>query len=1170
MSAMGDRRRNDRVHALHERGLRELDDYIRSGDPTALERARTVFHTAVASLGPRTPDRHVHFRNLAYTEELTYERTGALGPLQDAVVLYRQALDEAPADHVYRPAYAYGLGRALRRLYGATGDPAHLDASVDWQRRALSGDQRAGLELPAQLAGLAETLFDRNRLTGDRGDLDECVRLYRQSVRLTPEAEQEDLAIRLVNFGSALGVLHRLTREPGPRDESIDAHSRALALLPADRPERQALLGALAQALQDRYDDTGRLEDLDTVIALRLRAVSNTAPGTADHGEAALRAADALQDRGVRTGRPHFADQAIAVLRGAVAGEPADSARRAVLTGMLGSAYDTRYDLTGEADSLDQAVTLLRAALGKPGLGHHNACALRNKLSTALRTRHAARGAVADLDEGIALHSEALAAATDRDAADRALDQAGLAACLNQRFGVHGDITDLDRCAELCRQALLVLPEGDANRPVVLVLLGDAHLARFHHTARPEALSAALGAFRQALTAGNPGLRASATSNLARALLARFEHADGTPADLDEAIGLQRHAMSLLPTQQEVAGHNLAQSLRGRYEISHDLADLQECVDLLRTVVRARPQDDPDRIKPGQALAEGLYSLHLRTGDRDLLTEALAVARDIATVTSAPVRERLAAHVTWGQVSGVLEDWETAWRALRTATSLLPELATRSLTRSDQQYALARLPGIAAEAAAYALQAGRPEEALEVLEHGRGVLLGRLLRTRDLDLDRLRDQAPALADEFLRLREESEEEAGGTAGPSAPAVTTEQAAERRRAHAAAWQRLLRRIRELPGFDGFLRPPPAEEILRQAGDGPVVLLNISIRCDAVIVTDGSIDVLPLKVRSGTVAEQVALFLDATRAASRSGASLEEIWSAQETLSGVLEWLWDTITGPVLQRLGYTEPPAPGESPRRIWWCPQGTLAFLPLHAAGYHGARADPDRPRCALDLAVSSYTPTVGALHHARRRPGPAPGGMRPPLVVAIRNTPGAAPLPNALREAEAVRTLLPGTTEARLLTGDEATRVRVREALRSSPFVHLVCHAVTDPHDPSASRILTHDHLEGALTVSDISALRPSGAGLAYLSSCSTSGTRPELADEAIHITSAFQLAGYRHVVGTLWPVADEIAPRIAQSFYGRLPHGAAHALHAAVRRAHTDHPLLPSLWGAHIHIGP
>lgn len=137
-----------------------------------------------------------------------------------------------------------------------------------------------------------------------------------------------------------------------------------------------------------------------------------------------------------------------------------------------------------------------------------------------------------------------------------------------------------------------------------------------------------------------------------------------------------------------------------------------------------------------------------------------------------------------------------------------------------------------------------------------------------------------------------------------------------------------------------------------------------------MADGTIDVLPLKVCSGTVAEQVAVFRDAIRAASRPGARLEGTRSAQETFPGVPEWLWDTVTGPVLQHPGHTEPPAPGQSPRRVWWCPQGTPAFLPLHAAGCHGARTDRDRPRCALDHAVSSRTPASSARNPSGRRDG--------------------------------------------------------------------------------------------------------------------------------------------------------------------------------------------------------
>ena len=42
--------------------------------------------------------------------------------------------------------------------------------------------------------------------------------------------------------------------------------------------------------------------------------------------------------------------------------------------------------------------------------------------------------------------------------------------------------------------------------------------------------------------------------------------------------------------------------------------------------------------------------------------------------------------------------------------------------------------------------------------------------------------------------------------------------------------------------------------------------------------------------------------------------------------------------------------------RIWWCPTGPLAFLPLHAAGLH----DSDEPGTKIfDYVVSSYLPTI-------------------------------------------------------------------------------------------------------------------------------------------------------------------------------------------------------------------
>jgi CHAT domain-containing protein len=136
-----------------------------------------------------------------------------------------------------------------------------------------------------------------------------------------------------------------------------------------------------------------------------------------------------------------------------------------------------------------------------------------------------------------------------------------------------------------------------------------------------------------------------------------------------------------------------------------------------------------------------------------------------------------------------------------------------------------------------------------------------------------------------------------------------------------------------------------------------------------------------------------------------------------------------------------------------------------------------------------------------------------------------------------------------------------------AASWAHFACHAHSNPSSPSDSHLLLYDG-----SVTEISRLRPSDAELAYLSSCSTAQGSDRLADEAIHIASAFQLAGYRHVVGALWPVQDTTSAELAEDFYGRIAEGAspAHALHAAIRELRDTQPLAASLWAGYLHAWP
>ena len=112
--------------------------------------------------------------------------------------------------------------------------------------------------------------------------------------------------------------------------------------------------------------------------------------------------------------------------------------------------------------------------------------------------------------------------------------------------------------------------------------------------------------------------------------------------------------------------------------------------------------------------------------------------------------------------------------------------------------------------------------------------------------------------------------------------------------------------------------------------------------------------------------------------------------------------------------------------------------------------------------------------------------------------------------------------------------------------IAHFACHGASDPADPSQSLLLLHDHDSDPLTVASLAPINLDHAQLAYLSACSTALTGDaELIDEAIHLTTAFQLAGFPHVIGTLWEINDAIAVTIADTFYTALRTSRRHPRH-------------------------
>jgi tetratricopeptide (TPR) repeat protein len=639
--------------------------------------------------------------------------------------------------------------------------------------------------------------------------------------------------------------------------------------------------------------------------------------------------------------------------------------------------------------------------------------------------------------------------------------------------------------------------------------------------------------------------------------------------------------------------HNLGLALLTGARAAEDLELLNQAVIALGRAVWAPSEGEAAAANHLLSYASALRTLHDANGDPAVLLAAEDAYRQVALIRSLPAVNRIRAACDWGTAAADAERWEEALKGFELALELLPFSITRRLARSDQEYRLTSVQGLAADAAACAVNAGRPDLAVLLLEQGRGVLLGQTIAARG-ELERLRAAYPDAAERFQRLRDridaldgagDVDGAAGGDgAGDRDGAVGRDGAVpdrdgfaragvpDERHVLAARWERLVTEIRALPGFAGFLAAPAWADVLACADRGPVVVVYCSAyRSDALVIrTDGVLPV-PLPRATPDAVEAHVARLDSALTAATAPAGEH---TAQQALGDVLAWTWDSVTGPVLHRLGLLTPPAGGAWPR-LWWSPGGALAALPLHAAGHHQEPPGP-QARTVLDCVVSSYTPTVRALAYARARAagGPPAGRL---LAVVLPDAPGTRPLGGVRREVRELEALLP----AEVVAGPGATFAAVMRALPAHPYVHFACHGVSDPDDPSSARLLVHDHREHPLTVRHISRLDLPDARLAVLSACETARGSVRLADESIHITSAFQIAGYPHAIGTLWSVHDAVAVRVTRSLYRTLRDGhgagspgldterAADALHHAVRECRDLFRASPSLWAAHVHSG-
>ncbi|WP_406373898.1 CHAT domain-containing protein [Streptomyces sp. NBC_01550] len=1118
----------------------------------AVERGREV----VELTPDDSPMRALRLSNVAGALATLGELSSDGTFLAEATDLLREVTESAPDGSELHCSSLIALGRCLAKTASLGPGDAELGEAIAVLRRAVDLTGEGGPLRPAALAELAAALRQGKHSTA-------AMEVYSEAADVASVDERR--AGLLTGQAASLLAMYKTSQDVRTLDEAIAVCRRALRIAPAD----VQLQANLASALIKRPSQ--HEADIAEAGALSAEVVRHT---PTDHERYLLRLSFlgrvlvpwvAFPDSGLE--RP----KAIAVFRRAMEVLPAEQLRELVSLPFLDKAYLAAFQAYGDRRLLAEAIHIGRALVSRALPDDLTLPTDLSNLATSLTHYAVLTEDTSSLAESATLYERALVLLPP-DSENRPMLQTNLVGLLTRLLQHGGDPSRLDDAVDSLRDTLATVPADHPDRREWLVNLAAALSERASlHREALAAMDSEIIFLRRALS--RPRVSGPEPSEpreaLAAATAARDASRQQWSASLAQAIEIHHQICRESPgtgTGHWINFGNLATAYWDKYTLAGDRSALDEAILLFRRSLDGLGNTHPYRagilINLGRALRDAADAYDTR----ETLADSVAVYREAASITAAPARIRADAAAWWGYGAQRLGDLRGAQEGLALAVSLLDEVAWRGLSRSDQERVLTDYGTLAADAAAVAIELGDPERAVELLEQGRGVLLAQGLELRT-DYDRLHARSPELAIELARIQDELDLAAhtAFTTGAE-PREDVRETLTRRR------EQLLPEVRALEGFHDFLRAPTFADLQEASGHGPVIVINVSqFRCDALVITTDGLHHRPLPGLSQESADDVAGMLLSTLELDRqlTGSGDDPVEAIlKKVVYKTLDWIHERITDPILSDLGLGALLDSSTWPR-VWWCPTGKLAFLPLHAAGY--VPGEQTASTAVLDRVVSSYTPTVRALLYARRPPGDGHSTEVQPLIVALPETPGQPGLPAAMAELRNLQSRYPTATA---LTGAKATATSVVTELQNHAWVHFACHASQDARRASAGQLHLYD---GALTAGQIGRLRIAHGEFAFLAACQTSQASTHLTDESLTLASAMLLAGYRRVVGTLWSIPDSLLPYVSRRVYSALEHdgvadaaNAATALHSAVRALRDRHPHSPLHWAPYVHVGP
>ncbi len=780
-----------------------------------------------------------------------------------------------------------------------------------------------------------------------------------------------------------------------------------------------------------------------------------------------------------------------------------------------------------------QARNLLFSVENGKQLSTGDKAALTSNLGLLYEQKCERSQALPDIQKAIIHCQEAMGLAKD-SGTDWQAPCINLGNALLEKYRKSKNMEDLTQAVEHARMSLDKSPNTDTSPPNHLMDAATILEASYQRTRDPAELELA-GEYLEKSMSQMP------SSHIVRALclyeyggvLEELDRLKPSEMAIDKAIEAYKSALHCSSGRVRArlgAATRLARLFRNQKMWDELLHSLEEAIKCIKIVCPTwLPVDDRQyflSMVPGLAADAAAATLQVSSSNAYKAIHSLELSRGIILGSTID-------HRSEGKhLEAVSPDHFRRWNHLCMELDLLSQESKgdgRTTRRQELSTALTKLTG-------YIRQIPSMESFSPPIRHG------------SLQAYEIERTSPELFGAFNALQREFDslpiENEGGRGGT-----------KRQRELFSKLNSLKSEIRSIPGLEEFLLPLSEDSLLNLARRGPIFVVNCSGlvgKSDAFIIQSSGIEVLRLPM---LIHADVERWMN-ERDCAVQGWTLRTFAQKNARMRDVLRWLWQTIVKPILSHLNMMSDGSDNQKPH-VYWIGTGRLSTAPFHAAGEHENHSTEN----TISHIISTYSPTIRALSFARES---SPGDIshRHLFIADARSAPGAAALPSIDEEISQITKA--ASSHATIVRDSSPTPASVLSELPLANIVHFACHAVSDPIDVANSHLLLHaatpspadppptsesDPLDppstphpplqakNTLDVRSISATRSPSAELAYLSACSAAETRnASLADESIHIASAFQLAGFRHVVGTLWLTKDECCREVAGGFYRRL----------------------------------